>query len=79
MKLRCGKCRMTFEAVAGAATMPCPACGTANRVPGAPSPQPPPVVRVHQRTRCPACNFAFIVGTVDVAVCPNCRSEVEVG
>lgn len=82
MKLRCGRCRATFEPAAGATTMPCPVCGTPNRVPGT-APTPPvasqaPPVPAHARADCPECGHRFVVGAVEVAVCPNCRTEVSV-
>lgn len=41
--------------------------------PDAPPPAPSP------RVTCPKCDFSFIVGDVEVAVCPNCTSDVPVG
>ncbi len=43
---------------------------------GGPAAPPPPPVEI-TRVECSACSFRFIVGEVEVAVCPNCGAEVE--
>lgn len=43
-------------------------------------PRPPPAPDVpSERVACPDCAFSFIVGSVDVAVCPMCSAEVSLG
>jgi len=85
MIARCGRCGATIE-VSGAGRFQCPACGTTNQVSPAAS-EPPTVSEVlppvdpappAARVRCPGCDFEFIVGEVDSAICPNCREEVTV-
>lgn len=44
---------------------------------GAPAPPPPPEPP-SPKTTCPACEFSFIVGDIEVAVCPMCGEEVTV-
>ncbi len=49
---------------------------------GGPSPAglaPEPPAEPSPRAQCPACGFSFIVGDIDVAVCPNCGAEVATG
>lgn len=87
MQVRCGRCATEFP-VQGPGRYGCPACGAVNEVratpPAAGGPladaQPPPVPETPSpRVTCAACSFGFIVGDIDVAVCPNCGSEVTVG
>jgi Zn finger protein HypA/HybF involved in hydrogenase expression len=80
MRLRCGRCRTTFEAPPGTTqTTACPACGTSNRVPVNPPDLAPASPPSHGRVSCTVCGHGFVVGAVNVAMCPNCRSEVTVG
>ena len=79
-QVRCGRCQTQF-AVQGPGRYPCPACGAVNEVrssvdvprraqaPDATSP----------RLTCSDCGFSFIVGDIDVAVCPNCGADVATG
>lgn len=48
---------------------------------GAPPPQPPPPQPdpPSPKITCGECEFSFIVGDIDRAVCPNCGAEVVVG
>ncbi len=46
---------------------------------GAPPPPPEPPPANVTRVGCPACSFEFYVGEIDVAECPNCSAEVQVG
>jgi predicted RNA-binding Zn-ribbon protein involved in translation (DUF1610 family) len=85
MGVRCGRCGTEFP-VEGAGRYPCPACGAANEVRPAPTPEPsltvpppaPEPMASSPRATCNGCSFSFIVGDVDVAVCPNCGDEVAV-
>ncbi len=45
------------------------------------APAPPPVVPPAKISDvvCPDCGWEFMVGEVDVAICPNCRAEVSLG
>lgn len=92
MRVRCGACRSEIQ-IPGPGRFNCPACGAANEVrdPGMPAaggpsgglpptpPPPPPPDPPSPRVACPDCSFSFIVGDIDVAACPNCGAEVEVG
>ena len=84
MIVRCGRCGSQFEVLAPGRHA-CPTCGTVNEVrPAAPAgglaapPPPPEPEPPSPRVECPECGFAFIVGAVDVAPCPNCSSPVSV-
>ncbi len=44
---------------------------------GSPPAQESPPANVTKVT-CDACSFAFFVGEIDMAVCPNCSAEVAV-
>lgn len=45
-----------------------------------PSPPPPPEPDAPMpKVKCPECGFAFIVGKIAKATCPNCTAEVETG
>ena len=57
-----------------AAGMPPPAAGSPN---GDPPAQPAPPEPPSPKTVCADCGFSFIVGAVEVVVCPNCRAEVR--
>lgn len=56
---------------------------------GPPPPMPPPggqrpvpprrPEQPSPRITCPECDFSFIVGSIAVATCPNCGTEVETG
>jgi rRNA maturation endonuclease Nob1 len=53
---------------------------TAPGAAGAQSPPPPPPPNAPlPRIQCPECEFSFIVGDIDVAMCPNCGAEVRTG
>jgi predicted RNA-binding Zn-ribbon protein involved in translation (DUF1610 family) len=86
MTVRCGRCRTEFP-VQGAGRFSCPACGAVNEVRATPPaeqpltvPGPPPEPATRSpRAVCGECSFAFIVGDIDVARCPNCGAEVIVG
>ncbi len=94
MIVRCGSCRSQFD-VPGPGRHGCPACGAVNQVgglgPGPGSPgglvtppgrdvdEPARPETAPSRAECGECSFSFIVGDVDVAVCPNCNAEVEIG
>ena len=41
-----------------------------------PPPSPPPYEPPSPKTTCPACEFSFIVGDIEVAVCPMCGEKV---
>lgn len=43
-----------------------------------PAPPPPPDVP-SPKVECPECGFSFIVGDIEVAVCPMCSAEVHTG
>lgn len=45
--------------------------------PGPPAPPPPPPDPPSPRVSCPECSFSFIVGSIETAICPNCRAEVS--
>ncbi len=87
MRVRCGRCQTPFD-VSGPGRYECPACGAANQV-GDPAASaglgamPPDTAgeapASHDRTTCPDCGFGFVVGDIDVAVCPNCSASVTVG
>lgn len=85
MLAKCGRCGTTVE-VAGPGRFQCPGCGTTNQVPEsapvAPLPQTEPIPPIPEepasRITCRACSFQFIVGSVETAICPNCRDEVAV-
>lgn len=94
MRARCGSCGTEVD-VTGQGRFKCPTCGAVNQIPGQaaavpgasaappsvgglpPVPVPPP--QPSPRVSCPDCSFSFIVGDVDMAVCPNCGAEVSVG
>lgn len=83
-QVRCGRCQTQF-AVQGPGRYPCPACGAVNEVRSAPPadllrerPAPEPAQTSPRRT-CAGCGFSFIVGDVEVAICPNCGAEVPGG
>ncbi|NQV06394.1 hypothetical protein HQ535_07570 [bacterium] len=86
--VKCGRCRTQFDAP-GIGRFACPACGTANEVRGdAPlseamppeMPEQPPLPdEPSPRVACPVCGLSFIVGDVETAPCPNCRTDVIVG
>ena len=86
--VRCGRCSTQFP-VEGAGRFACPSCGAVNEVrpAAAPPPEasltvPPPAPRPVEsspRVTCGDCSFSFIVGDVEVALCPNCGGEVVVG
>lgn len=83
MIVKCGRCGQGFE-VPGPGRHACPACGTVNEVknaarPVVPPPPPPMPQTPSPRVSCPVCGFSFIVGTVEVAPCPNCGNPVAVG
>lgn len=42
-------------------------------------PPPPPPDLPSPKVECPECGFSFIVGDIEVAVCPMCSSEVPTG
>ena len=46
--------------------------------PGPPPPPPPPPPPALNRVVCGACGYSFAVGPIDLAICPNCTSEVPV-
>lgn len=87
--VRCGACRTQFN-VGGPGRYSCPACGSLNVVRGPPGSETPPPVTTGMpppprppeppspRTVCTECEFAFIVGNIDIAKCPNCGAEVRV-
>jgi Zn finger protein HypA/HybF involved in hydrogenase expression len=80
--VRCGRCGTEFQ-VPGPGRYTCPACGTANEVRGAgpeiSRPEPPPAPEhPSPRVVCPACDFSFIVGSIEMATCPNCGEAVPV-
>ncbi len=91
MRVRCGACRSEVE-IPGPGRFTCPACGSPNevRAPGAGGmpppgagpmgapPPPPPPDPPSPKVTCEACGFSFIVGDIEVAVCPNCGVEVAV-
>ena len=86
MIVRCGRCQTQFDAP-GEGRFACPACGTANEVRSA-QPEPgfvaPPTAAPEPdapspRSQCEQCGFSFIVGDVEVALCPMCGAEVAVG
>lgn len=83
MIVRCGRCGTQFQ-VPGPGRYPCPGCGAANEVRGAgpeisrPDPPPPAPEHPAPRVACPACDFSFIVGPIEVATCPNCGEAVPV-
>lgn len=86
MIVRCGRCRSEFD-VAGPGRFACPVCGTVNEVRAAgeapgdlarPAPSPPAPSTPAPRVDCPECDFNFIVGDIDTALCPNCGAEVPV-
>jgi len=82
-EVRCGRCQTQF-AVQGPGRYPCPACGAVNEVresppkdllrKAAPVSGPP-----SSRRSCPDCGISFIVGDIEVAVCPNCGARVSDG
>jgi Zn finger protein HypA/HybF involved in hydrogenase expression len=79
-QVRCGRCQTQFT-VQGPGRYPCPACGAVNEVrPHVDVPREPaaPVAASPRRT-CPDCGFSFIVGDVEIAVCPNCGAQVGAG
>lgn len=43
-----------------------------------PPPPPPPAEPPSPKTTCPSCEFSFIVGDIEVAVCPMCGENVTV-
>ncbi|MFQ5516270.1 MAG: hypothetical protein ACE5E8_01735 [Acidimicrobiia bacterium] len=87
MRVNCGRCHTEFV-VQGPGEYACPACGTTNRVGATPAAgeglytgsaaSSAPRDAVSPRMRCNQCEFEFIVGEIEVAVCPNCGSEVAV-
>ncbi|MEX0826274.1 MAG: hypothetical protein WD184_05950 [Acidimicrobiia bacterium] len=85
MIVRCGRCGSQFD-VPGVGRHVCPTCGTPNDVratTGAnglqtPPPPPPAPDRPSPRVICPGCGYKFIVGSVEVAPCPNCGEAVTV-
>lgn len=42
-------------------------------------PPPPPPEPPSPKMECPECGFSFIVGDIEVAVCPMCSAEVPTG
>jgi hypothetical protein len=63
--------------------MPPPGMPSAGQPPGmpgagAPPPPPPEDEAPSSKTRCPECEFEFIVGDIAVAICPMCNAEVTV-
>jgi Zn finger protein HypA/HybF involved in hydrogenase expression len=81
-QVRCGRCQTQF-AVQGPGRYPCPQCGTVNEVRPAgdvfrsnPTSLPE---QASPRLTCSDCGFSFIVGDIDVAMCPNCGSTVDTG
>ncbi len=93
MRARCGSCGTEVD-VTGQGRFKCPTCGAVNQIPGQPGavagaseqappgglpPVPTPPAEPSPRVSCPDCSFSFIVGDVEMAVCPNCNAEVSVG
>lgn len=46
---------------------------------GATPPPPPPPDDPLPKIQCPECDFAFVVGKIATANCPNCSAEVPTG
>lgn len=40
-------------------------------------PPPPPPDQPSPKIECPSCGYSFIVGDIEVAVCPMCSEEVD--
>ncbi len=88
MRAKCGACGNAVE-IPGAGRFECPICGQLNEVRPASAPPEalrseqvsdlPPPEQPSERLTCPSCSFSFIVGDVESAICPNCRSEVSTG
>jgi LSD1 subclass zinc finger protein len=89
--VRCGSCRTQFD-VPGPGRFSCPVCGSVNMVraagappganpapPNAAPPPPRPPDPPSPRISCETCGFAFIVGSIALAKCPNCGAEVKTG
>ncbi|NOY56833.1 MAG: hypothetical protein GXP34_12740 [Actinobacteria bacterium] len=83
-QVRCGRCQTQF-AVQGPGRYPCPACGAVNEVretaglDALRQKSPPESGPSSPRRTCPDCGISFIVGDIEVAVCPNCGAEVSTG
>jgi Zn finger protein HypA/HybF involved in hydrogenase expression len=75
----CPACGATNQVGGAAPGMggPAPAAAGSPLAGGAPIPAPPPITT--SKVACPECSFSFIVGEVDMAVCPNCGAEVQTG
>jgi hypothetical protein len=56
---------------------PAGAAGDQFGVPAA-QPPPPPPDPPSPKVSCDDCGFSFIVGDIELAVCPNCEAEVSV-
>jgi len=86
MSVRCGRCSTEFP-VKGAGRYPCPACGAVNEVRPAATPEPtlavpppaPEPMAPSPKATCPECSLTFIVGEIEMVLCPNCGAEVVVG
>lgn len=84
MRVRCGRCGTEFT-VPGPGRYACPSCDAMNEIRPRPGhagfevPSSPPPVSSSPRLTCSACGFSFIVGDIEVAVCPNCGERVSRG
>lgn len=78
----CGSVNMVRGRPGGSAPGGAPPPGsmppTGSPGPG-PAPAPPPPDVPSPKVECPECGFAFIVGDIEVAVCPMCDAEVRTG
>lgn len=62
-----------------APTSPLPTGGSAPPAGFGQPPAPAALASPSPRVTCSNCDFSFIVGDVEVAVCPNCNSDVPIG
>ena len=90
-RFECPACGAVNEVRAGAGSAPppggappgyppggAPGMEPGGGMPGVVSPPPPPEAP-SEKTRCPSCDFSFIVGDIAIVVCPMCGEEVSLG